>query len=71
MTTGHSQKDIAFHAAKQLAYTHPTRVMATLYQRDQLDQFFAAAFSLIDPNFQIPVKAGLSEPQLQQLAQAG
>ncbi|MGB0588120.1 MAG: tetratricopeptide repeat protein [Myxococcota bacterium] len=70
MTTGHSQKDIAFHAAKQMSYTHPTRVMATLYQREQLDQFFMAAFSLIDPNFQMPVKAGLSEAQLQQLAQA-
>ncbi|MDP6944798.1 MAG: hypothetical protein QF464_11665, partial [Myxococcota bacterium] len=69
MTTGHSQKEIAFHAAKQMTYAHPARVMATLYQHEQLDQFFMAAFSLVVPDFQIPVKPELSESDIQQLAQ--
>lgn len=69
MTAGRSQREVAFWAAKRLTYTHNTRVMATLYEHDQLDQIFMAGVVLVDPNFKMEVKQGLTQEQLQAVQQ--
>ena len=61
MQSGRSDKELAFYAGKRLAYCHPWRVMATLYEHQHLDVMFMAAAKLIDANYQVPMRDDIPE----------
>ena len=61
MQTGRTDKELAFYVGKRLTYCHPWRIMATLYEHQQLDVMFMAAASLCDPSYQVPMRDDLPE----------
>ncbi len=67
--TGRDDRELAYHFAKRLTYFQPSHVIATLYPREALESLYLAAASLVDPGYQIPMRADVDPAATQAILQ--
>lgn len=67
--TGRDDRELAYHFAKRLTYFQPSHMIATLYPREALESLYLAAASLVDPGYQIPMRADVDPAATQAILQ--